>query len=1166
MTSRLNSDTASQFPLAIPTRSKTPAARLVLRGRDGLVLKQWLIKTTKCTIGSDPECNLRCDLPGIAAYHVLIVVGSRQTFLRALAPRLTRDGVAVNELLLTGETSAFEIAGHQFELSRQDAAGQLAAPSTPQARMRFALSSPLETRPKNSDKSDTAAKVIADGEHNDLLPAGSDTATPRWVARIVRDAVAPLETQLREVIEPIEALKAEVRRERRRRQAEEEKRDLENRVPQTPQIDEESVKSVVKEQVEALTARQAGAIDVITERISDVNHQLSSIERIVAAERESQPVEAESVVAEEIEAQSQSIQKLQEGFVAVASALNELQASQNAKAESEGEWKQEVQGKLDALQNAVENMRGQSAQVAELSDEEREQLTSELAKSQSAFDIALPAADDYSSIEVAAQAIAQEWDPTELTSVVDSDKVTISPTSVPFASLNEPEPNLDSPESTEPPSVQDTHDSDELAGDVWDQEAEIESIETYDPQGSAELESQSADGGEFESLDLESQQSLSDDELDEFPTHASESRSDADNWVPGKGTYQLESTTESESDEFATLQSAVGTPWDESGLIATEEGTADPFEELVAPEPQQTQAVEPESWDLPADEPANDSGHAGFSTDDGTIGSIEEETLEASAQFDDENLVVDEQIAAAEDTSGSAQIDEEQASLPSWWDEAGGDVAASESNEHAGNEPASPLPAFNDPEFATAAEFVQEQAALAEPTPSDDVAADSSSGSTADADHRDEDASERIVPNAFEPESPTAQNPQQEVAQQVESLEPSPNEEEFPTLDQPVMQETAGSAKDTSTSALELIEELSVATEAANDDSPVDSASVSDDSLFAGLSGDNLAPASEHVELESPEADEAPIEAPVALETDNAARSLADDSFPTVQTMADREASSIFALSSVQQIAAPDKHLLDDQTEDAPVEQTDATDVADEIEASAPETATSTAEAPAQADAEETQGEEESVEDYMRRLLARMRGEPDAEENANAEPNNPDLAISAPSKMIQDAQAGVEAEQVPLAIEHESGTSTSGFPGMTRDETAEDDTGLTPQQMKLLQEKEDESRGKANRNAAPEMSGQLEAMRELANSTARTAIGKSNRRRVLSSLIMKATISAVGMTVAVALIAINGLSLNIGLIATGAAILVAAIWGWDAITTLRHFKEVPADSKESEED
>lgn len=89
------------------------------------------------------------------------------------------------------------------------------------------------------------------------------------------------------------------------------------------------------------------------------------------------------------------------------------------------------------------------------------------------------------------------------------------------------------------------------------------------------------------------------------------------------------------------------------------------------------------------------------------------------------------------------------------------------------------------------------------------------------------------------------------------------------------------------------------------------------------------------------------------------------------------------------------------------------------------------------------------------------------------------------------------------------------------------------------------------RTLGPERSKSLAAMRELANSSARTAIHRSTRQRHVSSILLKAVIAIVGLLVGIVLVGINGFNMNIGLVATVASFLVAAVWGYDSISSIR---------------
>ena len=98
MNSTTTDSQATGFPLVIATQTQQPTARLQLYNSHGQVIQQWLVKSNKCTLGSAVSCSLRCELPGVAPYHALLVVGARQIFIRALAPKLTRDGKKLQDI------------------------------------------------------------------------------------------------------------------------------------------------------------------------------------------------------------------------------------------------------------------------------------------------------------------------------------------------------------------------------------------------------------------------------------------------------------------------------------------------------------------------------------------------------------------------------------------------------------------------------------------------------------------------------------------------------------------------------------------------------------------------------------------------------------------------------------------------------------------------------------------------------------------------------------------------------------------------------------------------------------------------------------------------------------------------------------------------------------
>jgi len=181
--------------------------QLALRDQNGKIAQKWTLGGPKCIIGANANCNVRCMLPGIADHHLLLVIGSRQIYMRALAAGVERDGAAVNELLLSGDQSqlAFSLAGHRFEYSLQShtepiaktfveenpsqlQAGRVEEKSETPKRLRFTFVQALERNRQRNDAlnaTDSAASASANASER-----------PVWVEEIVRDALRPVEHDL----------------------------------------------------------------------------------------------------------------------------------------------------------------------------------------------------------------------------------------------------------------------------------------------------------------------------------------------------------------------------------------------------------------------------------------------------------------------------------------------------------------------------------------------------------------------------------------------------------------------------------------------------------------------------------------------------------------------------------------------------------------------------------------------------------------------------------------------------------------------------------------------------------------------------------------------------------------------------------------------------------
>ncbi len=177
---------------------------------------------------------------------------------------------------------------------------------------------------------------------------------------------------------------------------------------------------------------------------------------------------------------------------------------------------------------------------------------------------------------------------------------------------------------------------------------------------------------------------------------------------------------------------------------------------------------------------------------------------------------------------------------------------------------------------------------------------------------------------------------------------------------------------------------------------------------------------------------------------------------------------------------------------------------------------------PASHSSSESGEEDDSVEDYMRKLLARMRGVSESE-------------VKLPG--IDPQPAKVEKPQVT----RKAPEPVVAAPSSTTVVPPAPDTWSEPFDPETY----------VPRVTAPEKNRDLNALRELANNSARSAIQVSARRRHGTAILIKTCVAAVGLFAGVAIVSINGFQPNIALIATGASFLVAAIWGYDAIATLR---------------
>ena len=169
--------------------------------------------------------------------------------------------------------------------------------------------------------------------------------------------------------------------------------------------------------------------------------------------------------------------------------------------------------------------------------------------------------------------------------------------------------------------------------------------------------------------------------------------------------------------------------------------------------------------------------------------------------------------------------------------------------------------------------------------------------------------------------------------------------------------------------------------------------------------------------------------------------------------------------------------------------------------------------------------EEESIEQYMQRLLSRVRGGSEGEE-ATGPATLKSSAQTAVTSSRSNTRPRVEAFNSPALNDSESQLEAPKLDG------------------ELF----------APRQQAPEQRNDLAALRELANTNARRAINRSDIRRTNSAFFVKLGVTALAASSAVALFLFNGFTLNAPFVGMVAAIIVSLLWGYDCINHFNRMK------------
>ncbi|MDZ4852934.1 MAG: FHA domain-containing protein [Pirellulaceae bacterium] len=184
---------------------------------------------------------------------------------------------------------------------------------------------------------------------------------------------------------------------------------------------------------------------------------------------------------------------------------------------------------------------------------------------------------------------------------------------------------------------------------------------------------------------------------------------------------------------------------------------------------------------------------------------------------------------------------------------------------------------------------------------------------------------------------------------------------------------------------------------------------------------------------------------------------------------------------------------------------------------------------------EQEEGREESIEDYMARLLQRVKWTPDSEVLTSG-------PATASSKSRETTPAPVSSTTIPTTTENSSSiTPENGLDSSSGDQYAEHQPGEF-----------------TRRKAAPENSKNLAALRTLANDTARQAIQNSSRKKIELVFLGKLSVSALGIGGALLLLVLNGFHANVTMIGMIASFVVGMLWGYEAVTQFSLLKAVKA--------
>ena len=1034
--------------------------QLALRDAQGKIAQKWMLSQPKCVIGANANCSVRCLLPGIADHHVLLVIGGKQLFMRALTPGVQRDGKPLNELFLSGENIefTFDVAGHHFEYARK---ANFTQPAAPSGTVSASYAKPLMAE---------AARVVPgrlnftfvralekNRQRQDALRTNDSSADkkvnaqrPAWVEEIVRDALRPVEVQLENIFEPIQNLERQLRRQRARLRRQ--KKALEFSRHGAQPIPDSHTQNLIESQetIQKIVRDQTARLETVNERVSDIVSQLATLERIVSAETGQH--------SEEIHRTTQSgeeIMRLQREMLDLINALQARVAQPPALSGDDQLWRTAVQRQLDELHeslSALEDIKN-TLQTAVVQNRE---LTQDFQSRWQALEESVRRPIVVSTPTVVPTPVAETIPVPAPTLITPAATVTpsnvaqssVSPTGLAPAAKSIADvacaPTVESALLPLEPMVQESDAAEPIA--FTDQ-----AHRTALPVPPAPSTAEALPGWWLEDPIPGQNSAAHSGTVDSNPPRAVSITSDYQVTVEADNQTSAELTSNKlASDELASneVHNAAGQNEFSSSAAISDDSLQG-----------YTDGEQAESYDgLGSQELAY--------ADDG----VYQADPQAAAQA---HGFLDEQRSAADQLyfdDRAAAVDGSQYAIQEWEQESGSD---------------------------------RFQAGDAAQVPGDITDFESSTG--------------------FDSYSPAA-------GDESGAFEAAPDDERY-------YDQTADAGAELSWSS----EEQPSAQDRAADDerdyfrSSADDAVVAQTQDSAGEYHSSSSQQSYNWTDAQPEAElsESGIADAQDLEqADYAVSAFSQDQLAIEQPqLYSDEVDNADGDDRYQARSDYDPSASDRQDSYAPPAQSAVS--------ATPASSSSSSSGPTDASASE-EPVDESVEDYMRRLLARMRGVSESEVSLPGLDEKPaPQPAPAPAARPEAPKSAVEA-----LIANESTATVSNLESLS-------DAWTDPFN----------GQKHAPRPPRAEINEDINAMRELANTSARSAIQMSARRRHGTAVLIKSSVAMVGLCAGLALISINGVRVNIALIATIASFLVTAIWGYDALATLRPLLQATQDAK-----